>query len=171
MRLLALLSYRLLSRWLPASTAPGGNAWRSLRRVTASPLLVHAGEGVNIERGAFFGAGQVSLGDRSGIGIDCHLKGPVTIGRNVMMGPEVVVFTTGHEFADTTRPMIEQGATAARPVTIEDDVWIGQRAMLMPGVTVGAGSIVGAGSVVTKDVPPLSVVAGNPARVIRTREG
>jgi maltose O-acetyltransferase len=65
--------------------------------------------------------------------------------------------------------MSEQGMTEDMPVTIGDDVWIGARAILLPGITINSGSIVGAGAVVTKDVPPGSIVAGNPARVVRYR--
>lgn len=127
------------------------------------------GRDVNIERGAIFPVGVVHLGDRSGLGIASQMKGPVTIGADVMMGPEVVVFTTDHAFDDASRPMREQGMSATRPVTIEDDVWIGQRALILPGVKVGRGSVIAAGAVVTKDVPPNCVVGGNPARVLRSR--
>jgi maltose O-acetyltransferase len=65
--------------------------------------------------------------------------------------------------------MIQQGFEARRPVIIEDDVWIGINVILLPGLTVGRGAIVAAGSVVTKDVPPDAIVGGNPARVIRSR--
>lgn len=165
----ALIAHRYVTSKLPASYEPGGRIAARLRLATGRRVLKSCGEGSNIERGAFFPAGMVSLGARSGIGIDAQIKGPVTIGDDVMMGPEVVIFTTGHEFEDTTRPMREQGSTAHQLVTIGDDVWIGQRAMILPGVTIGTGSIVAAGAVVTKDVPPRSVVGGNPARALRMR--
>jgi len=66
-------------------------------------------------------------------------------------------------------PMNRQGWSEDRPVCIEDDVWIGSRVILLPGVRIGKGSIVGAGSVVTRDVEPYAIVAGNPARKIRSR--
>lgn len=169
MRLMHLIAYRWLTMRLPSSASRGGWWWRSARRATAKPLLASMGRDVNVESGALFPVGVVHLGDRSGLGIDSNIKGPARIGADVMMGPEVIIFTTDHAFDDTARPMREQGMAAARPVTIEDDVWIGQRAMILPGVTVGRGSVVAAGAVVTKDVPPLSVVGGNPARVLRSR--
>jgi maltose O-acetyltransferase len=169
MRLVYLIAYRWIAARLPASASRAGSLWRVARRATARPLLASTGRDVNIERGAIFPPDVVHLGDRSGLGINSQMKGPVTIGCDVMMGPEVLVFTTDHTFDDTSRPMREQGMAAIRPVTIEDDVWIGQRAMILPGVTVGRGSVVAAGAVVTKDVPPLSVVGGNPARVLRSR--
>lgn len=67
--------------------------------------------------------------------------------------------------------MLEQGMAEAKPVTVGDDVWIGQRALILPGVSIGTGAIVAAGSVVTRDVPPFAVVAGNPAKVIKDRRG
>lgn len=133
-------------------------------------MFAHAGSGINVEHGAYFGDGsRVRIGDRSGIGVNCRLHGPVVIGRNVMMGPDVVVLAVNHRFADPV-PMIDQGYDLPRPVTIEDDVWIGTRSIILPGVTIGSGAIIGAGAVVTKSVPPNSVVGGNPARLIRFRE-
>jgi maltose O-acetyltransferase len=94
----------------------------------------------------------------------------VIIGKDVMMGPEVMIYTSNHETNRTDMPMIEQGDTQAIPVVIEDDVWIGARAILLPGVHIGKGAIVAAGSIVTKAVPPYTIVGGNPAKEIRKRE-
>lgn len=131
-------------------------------------IVTHCGENVNIEHGAHFTPG-LSIGDRSGVGINCELNGPITIGQDVMMGPEVVIYTSGHEFGATDIPMMDQGSTAAKPVIIGDDVWIGCRAIIMPGVTIGNGCVIGAGAVVTKDVPPYSVAVGVPAKVVKNR--
>src|SRR4051794_15875964 len=163
-------AYISAARWLPSSTAPGGRLWRVIRSAVARPLFAEAGRGINIEHGAYFGSGaNVRIGDRSGIGVNCRLHGPVTIGRDVMMGPDVVVLAMNHAFDDATQPMIAQGHEAAEPVIIGDDVWIGTRAIILPGVEIGDHAIVGAGAVVTKSVPAYSVVGGNPARVIRSR--
>ena len=86
-----------------------------------------------------------------------------------MMGPEVVIYTSQHEFGRTDIPMQQQGKTPTMPVTIGNDVWIGRRAIIMPGVTIGNGAIIGAGAIVTKDVPDYSVVGGVPAKVIKMR--
>jgi maltose O-acetyltransferase len=88
-----------------------------------------------------------------------------------MMGPRVTILTQNHAFSDPERPMNEQGAAEVAPVTIEDDVWIGMATIILPGVTIGTGAVVGAGSVVTRSIPPYAVSAGNPARVIRDRRG
>ena len=94
--------------------------------------------------------------------------GYITIGDNVMMAPGVTILTTNHRFDRTDIPMIEQGHVSA-PVSIGNDVWIGQRAMIMPGVHIGNGCIVAAGAVVTKDVPDFAVVGGVPARILKYR--
>ena len=85
------------------------------------------------------------------------------------MGPEVVILGVNHRFDDCERPMIEQGYHDRKPVAIGDDVWIGTRAIILPGVRIGRGAIVAAGAVVTRDVNEFDIVGGNPARVIRSR--
>jgi maltose O-acetyltransferase len=170
MRLFWYIAYYGFARWLPSSRAPFGAPARRIRAWTARRLLAECGHDVNIERGAHFGGGRgIVLGDRSGIGIDSQLIGPVRLGRDVMMGPRVTILTQNHAFSDLGRPMNEQGAAEVAPVTIEDDVWIGMATIILPGVTIGTGAVVGAGSVVTKSIPPYAVSVGNPARVIRDR--
>ena len=85
-----------------------------------------------------------------------------------MMSPGVSLFAENHNFSDPTLPMKDQGVTVSF-VTIEDDCWIASNSTILAGVTIGTGSVVAAGSVVTKDVPPYSVVAGSPAVVIKSR--
>ncbi len=85
------------------------------------------------------------------------------------MGPEVCIFTMNHRTDRVDIPIKYQGNTEEREVFIGDDCWIGCRAMLLPGVKLGRGVVVGAGAVVSKDVPDYSVVVGNPARVVKTR--
>jgi len=86
-----------------------------------------------------------------------------------MIGPDVVVLSASHKFDRTDIPMCQQGGEPLRPVYIGDDVWIGTRAIILPGRKIGKGAIIGAGAVVTKDVPEYAIVGGNPARVIRYR--
>lgn len=127
------------------------------------------GKNVNIEKGAIFRS-QVSIGDYSGIGVRCEIYGPITIGKYVMMGSEVVVYTQNHATSREDIPMQFQGYTEVKPVTIGDDVWIGRRVIILPGVKIGDGCVIGAGAVVSKDTPPYSVVVGNPARVVKFRK-
>jgi maltose O-acetyltransferase len=148
-----------------------GTLFKSLRRVVCCQIFNHAGKNINVNSGAYFGNGlKIKIGNDSSIGQNCQIANDVTIGCDVMMAPEVIIFSVGHQTSDISIPMRLQGNAPARPVIIEDDVWIGQRATILPGVTIGSGSIVGSGAVVTKDVAPFSVVGGNPARVIKSRK-
>ena len=85
------------------------------------------------------------------------------------MGTDVTIITRNHRFDRTDIPMMEQGFEEERPVYIGNDVWIGDRVLILPGVHIGDGSIIAAGAVVTKDVPLYSIAAGVPARKIRDR--
>jgi len=171
-RLLMLTLYYGIARHLPASDTTAGRWARAVRGAICRRLFAHMGEAVKVEKGAHFGSGaNVAIGDRSGLGIDCWINGPLRIGCDVMMAPEVMIIARNHRYDALDVPMREQGETAPRPVTIEDDVWIGARAILLPGVTIGRGAIVGAGAVVTCDVPPYAIVGGNPSRVIKYRCG
>lgn len=109
----------------------------------------------------------VAIGQNSRINRDCTLdiRCGLTIGDNVSISPEVMILTLSHDYNDPRFSDLDAG-----PVTIEDYVWIGSRAMILPGVTLGRGAIVAAGSVVTKDVPPMTVVAGIPAKPVAVRD-
>lgn len=162
--------YYGIARHLPASFRPYGIGSRRIRYWLVKNMFASCGRNVNVEHGADIGSGRfTSIGDNSGIGVDCRAAGPLEIGANVMMGPEVVIQSASHSFERTDIPMIEQGETKMT-VVIEDDVWIGTRAIILPGRRIGRGSIVGAGSIVTKDVAPYTIVAGNPAVVVGQRE-
>lgn len=92
-------------------------------------------------------------------------RGGITLGKDVFVGPKVNIITINHDSNPENR-----SATYGRPVIIEDKVWIGINSTILPGVRIGYGAIIGANSVVTKDVPPMTVVAGNPAKVIKKLE-
>ncbi len=96
-------------------------------------------------------------------------QGGITIGDRVFTAPMVQMLAVNHIYDDPNRPMIEQGITADG-IVVEDDVWVGAGAILTDGVTVGEGAVVAAGAVVTRDVPPHTVVAGVPARIIKQIE-
>ena len=87
-----------------------------------------------------------------------------------MMAPEVLILGGNHRFDRLDIPMMFQGNVEYAPVEIGNDVWIGSRVIILPGLKIGEGSIIGAGSVVTKDVMPYSIVAGNPAKLIKMRK-
>lgn len=139
-----------------------------VRGVLASRMLAKAGANINIEKGASFSR-NVMLGNNSGIGYKCEVAPGTTIGDNVMMGPEVVIYNVNHSYGRTDIPMCEQGFQKERNVTIGNDVWIGRRAIILPGVTIGDGCIIGAGAVVSKNIEPYSIAVGNPARVVKKR--
>lgn len=141
-----------------------------LRRLVVSGIFKHTGRRINLAAGVRFGRGsRLSIGNDSGIGENSRIvcMNDVTIGDNVMIGPEVMILTGGHDYMDASIRLIDQRIVTA-PVLIGNDVWIGARALILPGVTIGDRSIIGAGSVVTKDVPPHTLVAGNPAKPVKT---
>ncbi|MEW9265907.1 DapH/DapD/GlmU-related protein [Kineococcus endophyticus] len=169
-RMAAAAAYLGVGRHLPWSPRPGGGLARRARALSARWMLDECGADVNIEHGAWFGSGKgVRVGDRSDIGMDALVIGPVHIGADVMMGPRCVLLASAHETRSVDVPMNQQGFREDRPIVIEDDVWIGAGCIILPGRRIGTGSIVGAGSVVVSDVPPWTVVAGNPARIVKKR--
>ena len=110
--------------------------------------------------------GDVMIGDHTRIGLHNTIIGPVEIGSHVNLAQGITVTALNHNFDNTEKRIDEQGVST-NPVTIEDDVWIGANAVILPGVTIGNHCVVAAGAVVTKDVPPHSLVAGVPAKVIK----
>lgn len=169
-RLLGQLLYYAVARHLPRSASPGGKMGLMLRRLACRRMFAAMGEHVNIEHGAYLGHGrQLRIGSHSGFGVDCLCTGDISVGNYVMMGPEVMIFTVNHRADDVTRPMLTQGERPMQPVVIEDDVWIGARVIILPGVRVGTGAILAAGAIVTKDVPPYAIMGGNPAKPIKWR--
>jgi acetyltransferase-like isoleucine patch superfamily enzyme len=110
--------------------------------------------------------GDVIIGDHTRIGLHNTIIGPVTIGCHVNLAQGITVTALNHNFEDSDKRIDEQGVSTA-PVIIEDDIWIGANAVILPGVTIGNHSVVAAGAVVTKNVPPHSLVAGVPAKIIK----
>jgi acetyltransferase-like isoleucine patch superfamily enzyme len=110
--------------------------------------------------------GDVIIGDYTRIGLHNTIIGPVTIGSHVNLAQGITITALNHNFSDAEKRIDEQGVNTT-PVVIEDDIWIGANAVILPGVTIGQHSVVAAGAIVTKDVPPHSLVAGVPAKVIK----
>jgi len=111
--------------------------------------------------------GDVIIGDHTRIGLHCTVIGPVTIGSHVNLAQGITVTALNHNFEDAGLRIDEQGVST-KAVTIGDDVWIGTNAVILPGVTIGRHVVVAAGAVVTKDVPDHSLVAGVPAKVVKS---
>lgn len=112
---------------------------------------------------------KVILGKNCQINENVFLQG-VHIGDNVMIAANVAIIANMHNFDRTDIPMINQGKVKQNIVKIEDDVWVGRNVIILPGIKIGKGSIIGAGAVVTKDIPAYSIAAGTPAKILRNRK-
>ncbi len=137
------------------------------RQAILRRLLGQIGENSTIEPPFYCSyGGNIYIGDHVYLNVLCTILdcNEVRIGRHVMIGPAVQIYTAAHDIRAETRI---QGWEAARPIVIEDNVWLGGGAILLPGVRIGRNAVVGAGAVVTRSVPANTVVAGNPARVMR----
>ena len=140
----------------------------SVRMDTPPYRIFHLGEYSVIESFCCINnaVGDVIIGDHTRVGLHNTIIGPVTIGSHVNMAQGITVTALNHNFTDTEKRIDEQGISTT-PVTIEDDIWIGANATILSGVNIGRHSVIAAGAVVTKDVPPHSLVAGVPAKVIK----
>jgi maltose O-acetyltransferase len=157
----------------------GGRDWAKAwaKRVQQLPNLLkqgwsHArlrGRGAQVDPSAFFSDAhmisgrleQLTVGQHSFVGrAELSVHAPLTLGRCVCINDGAMLLTASHDVTDPG------WATVAKPIVIEDHVWIATNAIILPGVTLGRGAVVGAGAVVSKDVPPLGIVAGNPARLL-----
>jgi acetyltransferase-like isoleucine patch superfamily enzyme len=112
------------------------------------------------------GVGSVIIGERTKIGLSNTIIGPVTIGNDIRLAQNITLSGLNHNYEDINIPIHKQGVSTA-PIHIDDNTWIGANVVVLAGVTVGKHSIVAAGSVVTKNIPPYSVAVGNPARIIK----
>ena len=115
---------------------------------------------------------EIIIGDNCNIGEFCHITAiqSIVIGNGVLTGRWVTITDNSHgqtTYEDLQLPPLKRKPFSKGKVTIEDNVWIGDKATILPGITIGYGAIIGAGSVVTKDVPPFAIVAGNPAKIIK----
>lgn len=168
-RIIGQILYNLIGKHMPASFSRFNFGSRKFRQFCAKLILGdRCGEWVNIEKGVKFGDG-ITLGNYSGIGENSLITSNVTIGEHVMMGRECLTFPANHSFDDISMPMDSQGFCESKPIVIGNDVWIGARVTILPGVHIGNGCIIGAGAVVTKDVPDYEIWGGNPAHFLKSR--
>lgn len=112
---------------------------------------------------------QLSMGNNNWIGVNNVLIGKISIGSNVMTGPNVLIAGANHSYENLDKPM-NKGELIVKGIIIEDDVWIGGNSTILDGIIIKKGSIIGAGSVVTKNVEVYSIVVGNPAKEIGNRK-
>lgn len=172
-QIIALILYYGIAQWLPNFDSRFfGKISNKFRVACVKRLFDYVGSNVNIGRRAKFGKGtKIRIGRRSNIGAYCRIPNNIEIGENVMMGPRNFFFNSfTHNVSDTNRPMIDQGFIfLPGRTTLKDDIWIGQDCMFMPNIIVESHSIIGARTVVTKNVPQGVVFAGNPGKVKKSR--
>jgi acetyltransferase-like isoleucine patch superfamily enzyme len=144
---------------------------------------IFIGSGVVVHPGAFFSVvdereggspdSRLEIGDGTRIGFDMVIAcgARVEIGARVLTADRVFIGDTYHEYRDPTRPVLDQGLGKPQPVRVGDGAFLGINSAVLPGVTIGEGGYVAANTVVTEDVPPRSLVVGNPGRVVRRWDG
>lgn len=141
------------------------------------PLFGQHGSNFWFDPDGLYSYRNIHVGDNVNLGIKPIILAELSrieIGSNVMFGPEVVVVGGGHNIGSVGTSMIdvsEKSGNEDLGVTIDDDVWIGSRAIILRGVSVGRGSVIGAGALVNKSVPPYAIVGGNPAKILAFRFG
>lgn len=163
-----ILYYGITSRIKTGDTPQ--NIGSRLNRILVRRIFKSCGRNVNVRPHVYFSRGsQISIGDDSMIGERSIIAsyGNVRIGNQVMMGPEVLIYTGNHG-TKLGVPMMRQ-PIECKDVTIGNDVWIGARCIILPGVRIGDGAVIAAGAVVTSDVPENTIVGGVPARPIKRR--
>lgn len=150
-----------------------GNFGSHLRYLFLKKNVKHIGRSVNFWGSyVIFSANELSIGDNVGFAREINIQaaGGVSIGNNCVFGPFVKIWSRDHEYTDPQKPINDQGYVL-RPVLIGNDVWIGSDVFIMPGVELGDGCVVSAGAVVgAKKYPAFSILAGNPARKIGSRD-
>lgn len=161
--------YNVIGKKLPLSHGRIQVGQKKFRQWCAKGFCKAIGDNVNIEKGAYI-PDDLIIGNNSGIGVNAEIGGGTSIGKNVMMGPDCIIYTSTHRHDRIDIPMGKQGMTDIQPVHIGDDCWIGTRVIIMPGVSIGEGAIIGACAVVTKDIPSYAVAAGVPAKVVKYRK-
>lgn len=149
---------------LPKSNHPFGFVGKKFRNYCAKHIVSEMGARVNVEKGASIQPGVV-LKDGAGVGVNCLVGPQAVIGKNVKMAPDCHIYTRNKKFDKELRGF--RGYEPINPVIIGDECWLGARVIIVPGVTIGEGCVIAAGAVVSKDMPPYHVVAGNPARAVK----
>jgi acetyltransferase-like isoleucine patch superfamily enzyme len=147
----------------------GGNSFIHPLASLRNHKEISIGDNIVINKNVTIWVGSLTLGNNIQINPNTCIYGRVIIGNNVMIAPNCMIAAGNHGIEVTGEPMITQKCTTKGPIRIGDDVWIASNSVLLDGVQIGSGVIVGAGSVVTKNVPPMAIVVGNPARIVGYR--
>lgn len=165
--------YYFIIQYLPDNYLPiVGKVSRKLRTSITRRFCVSVSKTANIQKRVYLGSGDLQIGHNSSIGAYSKIQNTkLTINNDVMIGEYLSILGGGHVFSRTDIPMRLQGQLPKTELIIEDDVWIGAHVIITSGCTrIGKGSIIGAGSVVTKDVETYTIVGGNPAHIIKKRK-
>ena len=169
MKKLLLICYYAAFWRIPMQPFPGFQIGYKVRGLVVKCLLRHCGKGIVVKNRCYFGNGsRLSVGNNSQLGQNSRLQGTIFIGDDCVMGPDVVIMATSHGYDRTDIPIRLQGGWE-KPIRIGNDVWIGTRVIILPGVELGNHCIVAAGAVVTKSFPPYSIIGGVPARLLKSR--
>ena len=138
--------------------------WKKRLKSCGEKVIICSGTRLQVAKNISIG-NNVRIGERSRL----SAVGGITIGNNVSFGPEVVIWSSNHNYYSPESLPFDK-KSKLKPVTIEDNVWIGARVCIAPGVTIGEGAVIAIGAVVTKDVPSCAVVGGNPAKILKYRD-
>ena len=170
-QILFLAIYYGFAQYLPDSYSfVWGGVSNRIRVFCVKRIFKKCGHIRTINRRVNFGSGRnIEMGDESGIGARTILPSNTIIGNHVIISRDCLIWPQNHRFDRTDIPLNDQGMLPPKQTIIADDVWIGLRTILTPGRHVAKGTIVGMGSVLSKDFPPYSIVGGAPAKLIRNR--
>jgi len=167
-----LIFYYGIAYYLPDSYTPiVGKISNKIRVYCVKNIFKSCGRIRTINRRVFFGGGGgIEMGDGSGIGARTSIPNDTIIGKNVTISRDVFMLNRNFVYDRTDIPMNNQGKHPSKQIIIEDDCWIGLRAIITPGRIIKKGSIIAMGTVLVKDFPEYSVVGGNPSKLIKSRK-
>lgn len=171
MHKLKLILYYLIIQKLPHSRLFSG--FNTIRLWYTAKILkvISYDKNSKFENGIYISdAKYLKIGKFVRINENVFLQGKITIGDYALIAPNVAIYTQAHIHDNVSTPVVKQGSVTQKGVVLKDNVWLGRNVVVLPGITIGEGAIVGANSVVTKDVLPFTIVGGVPAKLIRERK-
>lgn len=165
-----LFLYYSVIQYLPMQPFPGYKLFYTVRLFFVKKIIIECGEKIIVKNKCYFGNGsRLTVGDRTQLGQNAKLGGKISLGNDILMGPDVVMMATSHAYDRIDIPINQQGSEEDQEIFIGNDVWIGTRVIILPGVKVGNHSIIASGAVVTKSFDDYSIIGGVPAKLIKKR--
>jgi len=168
MRYFVYFIYIAILRFTPEIYRPYRAFFPWLRRICVSLFLEKCGKKITVKHNADISP-HIEIGDYSELGTRCMIQSHIKIGNNVIMGPDVKIYSRNHKYSSLIIPIQFQGKIQ-KYTKVGNDVWLGANVVILPGVEIGDHVIIGAGSIVTNNIPDWAVAAGNPAKVIKLRK-